>query len=244
MPVPRVVPTLLVGALSMSACGSSAEPVPSTDSTAVTAVAAFYPLQFVLGRVGGARVAVEGLTPPGAEPHELELGARQAARVSDADLLVHLAGFQPAVDQAAEGLGDRAFDVAAAVDLREGYAELEGDEQAGEEERSAGLDPHVWLDPALLADVGDALGERLAEADEDGAQAYRAGAAALRRDLEALDAEFRAGLRTCQRRQIVVSQNAFGYLTARYDLEQVGISGLSPEQEPSPGEVAEAIRYA
>lgn len=269
---PLLTPVVLLAALALTACGSAEGTDAGTDagaaaadSTAVQAVAAFYPLEFALERVGGDRVQVEGLTPPGAEPHDLELGARQAARVSDADLLVHLAGFQPAVDEAAESLGDEALDVSSVLELREGYSELgehageehageehageegeEGEEHAGEEHagEEAGKDPHVWLDPTLMAEMGDAVAERLAEVDEDGAQAYREAAGALRADLEELDGEFREGLKTCERREIVVSHNAFGYLAARYDLEQVGISGLSPEEEPSPARIAEAARYA
>ena len=232
------VPLLLLGALALPACTTSADAARTGTGAAagtVQAAAAFYPLAFVLERVGGARVSVEGLTPPGAEPHDLELGARQTARVTDADLLVHLGGFQPAVDELAKQLDGTALDVAGVVDL------LPAEE--GSEERG-GDDPHVWLDPLRLAEVGDAVAGRLAEVDPDGAADYRSGAAALRTDLEQVDTEYRTGLRTCERRDVVVSHTAFGYLTDRYDLAQVGISGLSPDEEPSPARVGEAVRAA
>ncbi len=88
------------------------------------------------------------------------------------------------------------------------------------------------------------IAERLAEADEDGAQAYRDGAAALRAELEALDAAFRQGLQTCERREIVVSHNAFGYLADRYDLEQIAVTGITPEEEPTPRRLADVARLA
>ena len=60
-----------------------------------------------------------------------------------------------------------------------------------------------------------------------------------------LDAEFAAGLAQCASRDLVVSHEAFGYLADAYDLTQIGISGLSPEAEPSPArmrEVADLVR--
>src|SRR4051794_20602078 len=80
-------------------------------------VAAFYPLQFVVERVVGPDVQLTTLTRPGAEPHDVELRPRDLAAASDADLLVYLAGFQPAVDDVAAGDGARAFDVAPAARL-------------------------------------------------------------------------------------------------------------------------------
>ena len=72
----------------------------------------------------------------------------------------------------------------------------------------------------------------------------RDNAAELRRDLEALDAEYRTGLAECARREIVVSHAAFGYLAERYDLTQLTVSGLSPEDEPTPQRLAEAVTLA
>ena len=51
-------------------------------------------------------------------------------------------------------------------------------------------------------------------------------------DLDALDAEFRAGLARCRSRELVTGHAAFGYLADRYDLHQEGVAGLSPDVEP------------
>jgi zinc transport system substrate-binding protein len=101
------------------------------------------------------------------------------------------------------------------------------------------LDPHFWLDPRRLADVGDAVAERFAELSPQDTAAFDANAVALRSRLEALDADFEAGLADCASSDLVTSHEAFGYLARRYGLTQVGITGLSPEAEPSPGRLAE-----
>ncbi|MCW3845046.1 metal ABC transporter substrate-binding protein [Micromonospora yasonensis] len=211
----------------------------------VEVVAAFYPLQFLAERVGGDAVTVTNLVKPGAEPHDLELHPRQVGQVSDAELIVYLAGFQPAVDEAvAQNGGDRAFDVAGVQPLRdaaEGGHQHEGESDHAE---SGGKDPHVWLDPTRLATIGDRLAERLGRADPNRAADFTARAQALRADLDRLDADYTQGLATCQRREIVTSHTAFGYLAARYRLEQVGVTGLSPEGEPSPQRLAEVTEEA
>lgn len=216
----------LTAALALSACGADADADGGGDRTVVTS---FYPLQFVAERVAGEQAEVVSLTPPGAEPHDLELAPTDVASVADADLVVLLEGFQPAVDEAVDQQApDRHLDVSEAARL---------------EDFGAGDDPHFWLDPLRLADVSDAIADRMAADDPDGTDAYRANADDLRKDLEALDAELSAGLATCESGDLVVSHEAFGYLASRYDLRQVGISGLSPESEPTPATLAEVSDF-
>src|SRR6266540_622406 len=94
--------------LGLGACSTDR---PADGRTRV--VAAFYPLQFLAERIGGDRVAVTNLTKPGAEPHDLELAPSQVSGIERASLVLHLAGFQPAVDEAVDQEAkDHALDVA------------------------------------------------------------------------------------------------------------------------------------
>jgi zinc transport system substrate-binding protein len=92
--------------------------------------------------------------------------------------------------------------------------------------------------------LADATAQRLAEASPGGAQAFAANAAALKGQLKALDEEFRTGLTGCARKEFVTSHNAFGYLARRYGLQQVAITGLTPEAEPSPKRLIEVAEFA
>lgn len=220
-----------VGLVSLVGCGSdgSASDAGGGGGGALRVEASFYPLQWAAERVGGRRVTVTNLTPPGAEPHDLELTPRSTAALADADLVVYLSGFQPAVDDALSTVDARALDVADHVDL-----DLAG---SGDEDR----DPHFWLDPTRLASVVDAIATALSEIDPDHEDGYRAGAAEAAADLEALDADLEAGLADCDSRDLVTSHEAFGYLAQRYRMEQVGLSGFSPDQEPSAADLAALI---
>jgi zinc transport system substrate-binding protein len=221
----------------LTGCGSGDEGS-GGGSGELTVLAGFYPLEWTAARVGGEHVSVSSLTPPGAEAHDLELAPQDVAAVAEADLLVYLDGFQPALDEAAGGEGgDSAWDAGQAADLvtGEAHAHAESEEHADEET----VDPHFWLDPTRLAAVGDALADRLADLDPGNATAYEENAAALRGDLEALDQEMETALAACSVSTLVTSHEAFGYLGDRYGLDVVGISGLSPSQEPDPAQLAE-----
>ncbi|MBJ7451075.1 MAG: zinc ABC transporter substrate-binding protein, partial [Blastococcus sp.] len=233
----RVPATAAVTAalLLLAGCGSDDGGGDAGDRLDV--VAGFYPLEWAASRIGGDRIEVSSLTAPGAEPHDLELTPQDVAGISDADLLVYLGGFQSAVDEAAESqAGDHAWDAAEAADLSLTAEEHEeGEEEHGEES----ADPHFWLDPTRLADVGDALADQLADIDPDGAETYEQNAAALREDLAALDTEMTDGLTGCGVDTLVTSHDAFGYLADRYGFQVVGVTGLSPSTEPSADQLAE-----
>ena len=184
----------------------------------------FYPLQFVSERIAGDAVTVHNLTKPGAEPHDLELTPRDVAELADADLVVYLSGFQPAVDTAVAEQASTSYDVAGAADL-------------------AAKDPHFWLDPVRLADVAGTLADRLAQLSPDDAADFRRNASTLRTDLMELDADYSTGLAHCASTDLVTSHAAFGYLAKRYGLTQRGITGLRPEDEPSPGALAEIADF-
>jgi zinc transport system substrate-binding protein len=236
---------LLAAALAvtlLTACGARAD-----ASGRLDVVAAFYPLQFLSERIGGPGAHVTGLTKPGAEPHDVELSPRQVGTIADADVVVHLGGFQPAVDDAvAQEARGRSFDAGRVVSLLPLADGADGEPEPGAEhaEAAGGLDPHVWLDPVRFATIADRLGERFAEADPAHADGYAARAAQVHAELDALGAELAGGLRQCTRHEIVTGHSAFNYLATRYGLTQIGITGLSPEAEPSPQRLARVAREA
>jgi zinc transport system substrate-binding protein len=252
----RPAAALALAALTVTGCTTQTQP---PNGAGMDVVASFYPVQFAAQRVVGDLARVRSLTPAGAEPHDLELTAKDVAALSQAELVVYLSGLQPAVDKAvATQAPASALDVAAAARLTPLSGGGHGDAgrtpspatgasaggAASTRAGGAGNDPHFWLDPLRLADVADAVASRLSVLRPDAASAFTANAAALRTELTALDAEFRAGLARCTSRYLVTSHRAFGYLADRYGLTQVGIAGLSPEAEPDARTLAELADLA
>lgn len=235
-------PLLLLPALALllTGCGSSAPARTAGAAEPLDIVTAAYPFAFVAERVAGSHGRVVSLTQPGAEPHDVELTPQQTASVIEADLVVYERTFQPAVDEAvAQSGSDNALDTTTVVPLQDLGTEHEHAEADHEEGEETGLDPHVWLDPTHLATIGTAVADRLAARDPDRAADYRANATALASELTGLDEEYRSGLQGCARTEFITSHEAFGYLATRYGLTQIGISGLSPDAEPSPARIAQ-----
>lgn len=200
--------------LGTAGCSPPAE----NDDGRIAVAAGFARLSELAERVGGDRVKVTDLTPPGAEPHDLELSSKDIDAVDDADLVFYLGGgFQPGLEEGARR-ANRAVDV-----LRP-------------EERK---DPHIWLDPKRYGEAATIVEQELVRADPPGAEGYKERGDAFRAELVALDGEMAAGLATCQRRQIVTAHAAFGYLAKRYRLVLEPITGVSPESEPDPARLAQ-----
>ena len=240
------------GAALLSACGREDE----ADGDGLTVVTSAYALSFLVTRIGGEHVALTDLTTPGADAHGLELSVKQTLLIEQADLVLQIPGFQTALDDAiASQEGDNVLDVSSVITLlpadagsvEEGHAGEseaehaehadEGAEEDGHEGHDHGPnDPHFWQDPVRMADLGDAVAERLAELSPENAEEFTAAAAAVREELGDLDAELTAAFEevTEERRTFITSHAAYTYLADRYDLHQVGISGIDPETEPSP----------
>jgi zinc transport system substrate-binding protein len=211
----RLIFILTIGAamLAAAACGGGGG---SGSGSGESVVAAFYPLAYAAEQLGGARVEVTNLTPPGSEPHDLEVSPKDVATIRDADLVLLLGrGFQPQLEDAA-GTGGNVLRLLDTPGLA-----LRADN-----------DPHVWLDPLRYAKIVARIGEALGTPDAADRLVGR---------LTALDGEYRRGLAHCRRHEIVTSHEAFGYLAERYGLEQVAITGLSPEAEPEPGKLQDVV---
>jgi zinc transport system substrate-binding protein len=233
------LPLLMVGC---AAAGSGA--ADSTRPGVLQIVAAAYPFQFIAERVAGAHAAVSNLTQPGAEPHDLELGPRQVASIASADFVIYERGFQPVVDEAvAQSENPNVLDTTTVVPLRV-HDQQDSDEGHAHQGAESGPDPHVWLDPLQVAAIANSVADRLAAIDPAGAADYQANVTRLDGQLTDLDARFQSGLASCERIQFITTHAAFGYLAERYGLSQIGISGLSPDDEASPARIADIQQEA
>lgn len=226
-----------LGATSAAAlvlAGCSSNPAPSqsagasqsevTEQTMPQVVVASYPLAFLAQAVGGDQVVVEDVAATAGDAHHLELSPTQVQRVGDADIVVYLSGgFQAAMEDAIRVTGADSFDGMTAIPTDQAIAG----------------DPHIWLDPTIAADLGDALATQLSEINPSQADYYEANATSLRASLEEMDADYARVLADCQGETLLTSHEAFGYVAARYGMEQVGVLGVDPDAEPSPARITE-----
>ncbi len=260
MNVRRLIPTaalagaVALGATALTACSGAGATGSKDGKVGVTA--SFYPLQYLAERIGKDHVKVDTLTKPGVEPHDLEITPRQAAQLSDADVVLYLKSLQPAVDKAVAQSGAKnTVDAATLTKLEahaaghgeEGHEHTGGDEHTegdGHSHGEAGEDPHVWLDPAKYAEIAQGVGAALEKADPGHAADYKKNTDDLVAELTALDTEFKDGLKNTTSRTFITTHSAFGYLAERYGLDQESISGVDPESEPSPARMKELQEVA
>ena len=204
---------LLLAAFALVGCSTK-------DDAGATPVvgAAFYPLAEIVHAVGGDAVEVVTVVPPGEEAHEYEPTPSQIGDLQDVSVIFYLAGFQPAVDDALAEIDAAKVDLMQSLTVR----------HIGED-----VDPHVWLDPQMMIAMTEQVREVLAERLPEHAADIRQQAEAYISQLETLNEEMRGGLSSCSSRLLVTTHEAFGYLADAYGLQQVGISGISPGDEPS-----------
>jgi zinc transport system substrate-binding protein len=227
----RFAVAVLALAMASAGCGGG-EAAPNAR---LDVLAAFYPLAEAARQVGGSVVRVRDITPAGVEPHDLELKPSDVGLIRSADLILHLGGgFQPALEDAIETIPDPTV----AVDLLHGISLRKGVEE-GEP-----TDPHVWLDPLLMKQIVERVTAEMSKRLPAEGSLFESRASVYASALEELHRSFEETLGTCERREVVTSHAAFGYLAARYGLEQIAISGVTPEAEPSPRRLEDVARLA
>ena len=154
-----------------------------------------------------------------------------------ADLVRH-EGVEEGDEHGHEASDDASAAATDAATAESSEAEHDEHSHAEGEEHGHDLDPHFWLDPQRMITVAEALEASFAKIDPANANDYKAGLDKLKTALTNLDTQYSTGLSTCQRTTFVTSHAAFGYMADRYKLTQTSISGIDPETEPSPAELA------
>ncbi len=174
--------------------------------------------------VGGEHVEVTTLMGPGVDPHLYKASEGDIARLSGADIVFYngllLEGKMVDVLVKVARRGKPTVPVSETIDesrLRE-PPEFQGH-----------YDPHIWFDVSLWAETIPAVVTALSELDPAHAKTYEANGAAYAQTLAALHEEVRAAIATIPKeaRVLVTAHDAFGYFGVAYDIEVIGLQGVS-----------------
>jgi zinc transport system substrate-binding protein len=243
----RVSGLISVSALLLAACGGES----STSTTTTPAVAeltiatAFYPLTEIVDKVTtGMNVDIIGLTPPGVGAHDHELTARQLDDLATVDAVLYLGGgLQPSVEKAVTQLG-AGITVVNLMDHVQTINAEEKDEDHDHGHSDSDTDPHVWLDPANMVSMTQAVVDTLSALSPDSKITLDTNAAAYISELEQLGTAIDTTFANCASRALVTSHDAFGYFAARAKFDTVPIAGVNPENEPSAKELEAIAKVA
>jgi zinc transport system substrate-binding protein len=218
--------------LGLLLAGFGAEGAGSADRILVAASIA--PLADFAREVGGDRVEVTTLVPPGASPHTYELKPSQVMQVAEARLLVlNGAGLEYWAEKLVQGAGNPGLQV---VDTSQGIPLI----NAG----AHGANPHIWLDVRQAMRQVERIRDALGRLDAGHAATYRGNAARYLAQLEGLDREIAAEVARWKRRQFIAFHPAWVYFARRYGLEQAAVIERSPGREPSPKDLAAIVETA
>ncbi|MDF2873983.1 MAG: znuA [Sporomusa sp.] len=241
--------------VTLAGCGTKTKSTQSAPDK-LKVFATVYPVYDFARQVGGDKIEVAMLMPPGAEPHDWEPTAQDIVKIKSAKLvLYHGAGLEP-VDKL---LSKDVLATVKAVEVSKGIPLLAGEEDEDEDEAShqqhdkdkqtdqhkheSETDPHVWLDPVYAQQEVKAIAEALSEVDPANKDYYQKNAERFIQELVKLDSDYQTTLSKAGRRDIITTHIAFGYLAKRYNLEQIGIMGLAPDSEPTADKMAKVVDF-
>lgn len=202
---------------------------PKNDAEKIQVVASFYPLAYFAELIGGEKVTVVNITPAGAEPHDYEPTTRDVQAIDESNVLIlNGAGLE---SWSGKIENKNILTVSDGMSLR---TLTENGEQLN--------DPHIWLDPVLSKTIVEKIAHELESLSPTDTAYFETNKAVLMEKLELLNTEFKNGLGNCRASDIVTSHAAFGYLSARYNFTQVAVSGISPDDEPTPKKLSEVSK--
>jgi len=210
----------------------------------VRIVATVFPLAEFAREIGGVRVEVHLLLPPGADVHTWQPRVSDIRRLETADLLVFIGqGLEPWLTGLLKGANPprlARFEAASGRTLLPSVPD--GD---GHDHDHGAFDPHIWLDFRMDQDLADGIAAALTRLDPAGAPDFLRQAGNLKDRLKALDVAYEAGLKDCRGREFILGGHAaFAYLARRYGLRQVAVYGASPDAAPTPKGTAAVIARA
>lgn len=236
----------LLALLLVAGCGSKAGKPVDSEVKKIKVVATMYPVYEFVKQVGGDKVDVVMLIPPGAEPHDWEPTAKDIIQIKEAKIFAyHGADFEPVEKLLHKDVLGNALALEISKDVKklEAKQEDEDEEEHGHAAHEHRFDPHVWLDPVAAQQEVNTILQALVSVDEKNAAYYQQNAEAYNQKLADLDEQYKKSLAGMTRKEIVTSHKAFGYLANRYGFAQLGIMGLSPDAEPTPDKMAKITAF-
>ena len=214
----------------------------ANDDGTIPVVTSILPLSFFVERIGGERVSVSVMVPPGGNPHTYEPTPAQMVSLRKAALFVKVgSGIEFELDWmkrfSALNPGLKICDASEGVTMRtmsvgEHHHHDHGHHDHGHHDRGR-LDPHYWLSPENGRRIAVNVERALATADPLSAATYAANRKRLDDELEALSEEIAGKLSAMKHRSFMVFHPAWGYYAADFGLQQVSAEEEGKELTPA-----------
>ncbi|AMP20468.1 hypothetical protein AZF37_04155 [endosymbiont 'TC1' of Trimyema compressum] len=240
----KIIISVLIGlvlALGVVGCsGDSAE-----DKSKLSVVATLFPQYDFDKAIGGDKAEVTLLLSPGVESHSYKPTPGDILKINKSDLFIYTGAYmEPWAHRIIEGNKGKSIvvDASKGIPLEVSYEEV-GHEDHSHDNHS--FDPHIWLDLTLAAKMVDNIVDGFIERDSENEAYYRSNGEAYKKELSALDQEFKSAVEEGTKDTLVFGGRfAYQYFLDHYGLNYVtAYDSCSSEGEPSVKTISEIIKY-
>lgn len=234
---------LLLILIALSGCISQTE-----NAAEVRAATTIIPLGEFVKAVGGDRVGVSVLVPPGAEPHTFEPSPSQIRQIADADIYVKNGlGLESWMDNILKVnpkmvVVDSSKGVSLIADTNETDKGETDSDKAASAGRTGAVDMHIWLSPRRAMIQVQNICDGLIEVDPARRDYYINNRDSYIAKLRELDAYLNSTFAGTKKKKFIVLHPAWIYFASDYGLEQIAIE--VEEKEPGPRYLAEIVNHA
>ena len=211
----------------------------------------FFPVYDLVKSIAGDKFDVRMIIKDNQEPHDFELKANDMTKIVKADLIVYNgASMESFIDDLKSISKDdnKYLDLSQGLTLLKGKDESDDDHDDDHEEEHKhhhDVNPHTWLSVKNAIIEADTIYNKLVSIDSNNKNYYKKNFDKLTNELKELDKEFESKLSSVKssEKYFVVSHAAFNYLAKDYNLKQVAVTGISPEDEPTAKQLKEIADF-
>ncbi len=243
-----ILAALFTASLPAAAVSCAQKTEPATEPGVVVTV---LPQAEFVESIGGEKVDVTVMVPPGASPHTYEPTPGQMEKLARARMYAKVGSgveFELSwMDKLSAANQDMlVVDCSQGIQLQEAAAEEEHEEESdgheGEEHEHGAMDPHIWMSPRNAQVMVQNIARGLIAVDPDNRDYYEQNRDAYLQELIQLDQDITEGLSGVENRMFMVYHPSFGYFARDYDLTMLPIEDEG--KEPTPAGLAHLIEQA
>ena len=232
-------------ALVLGACGQNAGQYNSNETKGMKIVTSFYPVYAMVKEVSGDLNDVR-MIQSSSGIHSYEPSANDIAAIYDADIFIYhshtLESWAGSLDPSLQKSKVKVIEASDGMTL-ERVPGLEDMEAGNGVDEKTLYDPHTWLDPEKVAEEAQIIADKLSEQDSANKETYQKNAQNFSAKAHDLTKKYQPIFENADQKTFVTQHTAFSYLAKRFGLNQLGIAGISPDQEPSPRQLTEIQEF-
>lgn len=238
-----IIISMLIG-IGIIGCSSKDKTDVENKEDKIVVYTTVFPVYDFTKNIGKDKIDLNYIIPPGTEPHDYEITPKTMKDIQNADLLIKNG---LGIDNFADKIESESdLNIVVATDsIKPISYEKENEYEHEEDEHDHGqYDPHVWLDIDLAIKECENIKNALVKVDEENIDFYEKNYNEYIIKLKKLKINYNEELKELKNNKMIVSHNAYGYLCENYNIEQISITGISPNQEPSLSKISEISNYA